>query len=352
MYDVEDVELIIDAAEATSEREKIKLKADLRKRIDGGFVDPHELPAMYQWYVVNARLAQHKYSDWTGWHFRSEWSEAISYGNCKLPKWNGEFWPPVGDGEAPVLLVLGEQGLGDEVMFLSLMPEVLVRVGRNVVYEGDPRLTGLVSRAFGIPMRGRLPLNTPRDRVSAFVPLAGLAPMFRRERKHFPGKPYFRALPELIERWMPIVSGMTGLSWRGRTGSCMPEELMLPGTVYCNLQYDAAPEEVPPGVFTPDIDLREDVENVCAILMCLTGAVCVPVSVSHFAGALGVPCDVVIQPRKSGSIDPMFNWRFGLDGRCDWHRSVRVWPNIEIYRREYGADLAEISRTEPQAARI
>ena len=45
------------------------------------------------------------------------------------------------------LLVWGEQGLGDEIMFASMVPD-LVDKGLNVVLECDARLVGLFSQSF------------------------------------------------------------------------------------------------------------------------------------------------------------------------------------------------------------
>ena len=57
-----------------------------------------------------------------------------------LPRWNGE---PI-DGP---LLVSGEQGLGDQILFASMLPDLAARV-REVTVEVEPRLVPLFARSF------------------------------------------------------------------------------------------------------------------------------------------------------------------------------------------------------------
>ena len=58
------------------------------------------------------------------------------------------------------LVVLAEQGLGDEIMFASCLPDALARVGHLIV-ECEPRLAALYRRSF--PQATVLPTRREQD---------------------------------------------------------------------------------------------------------------------------------------------------------------------------------------------
>src|SRR6185312_7386645 len=62
----------------------------------------------------------------------------------KAPRWNGE---PV---EGMKLLLVGEQGLGDEFMFANILPDVIRNLGPDgkLQIAVDPRLVALFQRSF------------------------------------------------------------------------------------------------------------------------------------------------------------------------------------------------------------
>ena len=67
-----------------------------------------------------------------------------------------------------------------------------------------------------------------------------------------------------------------------------------------------------------------------AIIDNLERVVTVPTSVVHFAGALGIPTDV-ISVLGSGEVQNAVNYRFGMPGdtKMRWHDSVKVYRSIK-----------------------
>jgi hypothetical protein len=64
-----------------------------------------------------------------------------------LPEWDGEA------ADLKTVLVTAEQGVGDQIMFASLIPELaakLARAGGKVVLEAEPRLVPLFARSFPV----------------------------------------------------------------------------------------------------------------------------------------------------------------------------------------------------------
>ena len=57
------------------------------------------------------------------------------------PEWSGEIL------EGRSILVFAEQGIGDQVMFMSLLPD-LIRICDNIFVECDARLVRLFQRSF------------------------------------------------------------------------------------------------------------------------------------------------------------------------------------------------------------
>lgn len=288
-------------------------------------------PKEWMFRLCATRILRGDYSDWTGWEYRSQF--AIDSYRPELPnkRWRLE---KVGS-----LAVLGEQGVGDEILFASCIPDVMA-LGVDVRLDCDPRLVSIFSRSFGcraeprddIVNRGNSQYLTGKREEDALIPLADLPRLFRKSLADFPGTPYLKPDPEKVEKWKHL-RGRTGIAWRGRRGLFNPKELMeaagLENPVV--LQYDAWPYEAE-GMEIPDCDLRNDLEDVLGICANLSKVVTVPQTIVHFTGPIGVPVEVVIPPVKSSRINDQIQYRYGLRPTMDWYRSVKVFQSMNEYR--------------------
>ena len=72
------------------------------------------------------------------WRLRTPQVQLVPF---PQPRWHGQ---PLPQG---TLLVHGEQGIGDEILFASCLPEVVTKVGK-CVFVCDPRLSTLMARSF------------------------------------------------------------------------------------------------------------------------------------------------------------------------------------------------------------
>jgi hypothetical protein len=278
------------------------------------------------------RLLRGDYSDWTGWEYRNEW--AVSSYDPAVPnrRWRRE---PV-----KTLAILGEQGIGDEIMFGSCVPELL-SLGIIPSIECDPRLVPVFKRSFGCEARPRTDLdrNNPsairylfqKRTEDAFLPIGDLPRLFRKSRSDFPGNPFLHPLPEMVEKWRAY-RGRTGLAFRGRRGQFLPEDFAVKDPV-C-LQYDAWGHETE-GMEVPPTDLRNDVEDLLGICANLAKVVTVPQTIVHIAGAIGTRVDVVIPPVTSGRVRDQFQYRYGLENgrRMAWYGSVKVFQSLGEWKR-------------------
>lgn len=278
---------------------------------------------------------------WDGWEFRSDYAATCWHeGNARLglPMWDGR---PVEH-----LLVLAEEGIGDEVLFMSLLPEALVRCPK-VTVECDPRLESVLRRSFPrtetVARKGtltaiRLWLESLQARPTAWILMGDVARWFRKDRSHFPGRPYLRPDPSRVTQ-LEHLRGRVGVSWQGNHGRYDPDILISTiqsngsgktGTIATplNLQYDAQTSKAS----EPGIDLKNDLEGLIALCSVLSRVVSVSTSIAHIAGSVGCPVDLIHAPNGSGGKNDMdiLNWKWP-EGKTPWYGSARVFRNLKQY---------------------
>ncbi len=243
------------------------------------------------------------------------------------------------------ILVIGEQGLGDEVMFASAIPDAL-RVAKKLVYVGDQRLQRLFSASF--PEAEVMELTSgaaAKLEVDRVIAVGSLPAIFRTREQDFPGAPYLRPRAEVVAGWArrlgPAAGRLrVGLSWRGGspvTGQgarSVPLEALgpildLPGCEFVSLQYGEVEAEVAafnagwanPVRCFPAEDIR-DLEDLAAVLENLDVVVSVQTTLAHLAGAVGRPCLAMIPANPA--------WRYGASGpTMPWYGSVRLFRQAE-----------------------
>jgi hypothetical protein len=89
-------------------------KRKFRKWIERG--EFHRLKPLFLYRYCCARMHLGDYSDYTGWEWRNEdgWAAKMLFEPQPLPRWDG--------GYVERLWIIGEQGVGDEVLYASLIP--------------------------------------------------------------------------------------------------------------------------------------------------------------------------------------------------------------------------------------
>lgn len=62
---------------------------------------------------------------------------------------------------------------------------------------------------------------------------------------------------------------------------------------------------------------------------------CVPNTLAHIAGVMGVPCEVIMTPGQ-GEVNNAINWRWGQleDRTMRWHPSIRIYRNENQWKHE------------------
>lgn len=286
------------------------------------------LPTEWQWRVCTARI-QLGYLDWRGWQWRNPRS---GMDNFDFPKWDLglPLYPYESSCKEPEkvgkLLVYGEQGVGDEVMFAQTFNEVLPYAD-EVIVECEPRLEDIFSRSFPkLKFHGRKDLRDADwiDHADAKVLMGELVARFRRSKGSFLPGGYLIPDKEKVAYWKTwleenVEKPWVGYSWAGRQGF-----LDFSKEGWINLQY--GDWEIPEGLVTPPIDLKEDLEDVFAIVFNLDKVVSVANTLVHMAGSLNVKTECILTPGE-GQVNNAINYRFGMGNKILWHPSVDVYRN-------------------------
>jgi tetratricopeptide (TPR) repeat protein len=266
------------------------------------------------------KLAQKKWREgFDGFRhtLRTKWRKEWAYGDSK--EWNGET--------DAVVMVTGEQGLGDEIMAASMIPDA-AKACSTFIFDCDARLAPLFKRSF--PHVWVTPTRRERDVVLPVVPthhksLFGLGELFRQDDDQFHRKPYLIPNPEDVEMFKARWRGkkVTGLAWSGglpRTGkepraaglkSFLP--LMKKGGEFLSLQYTDDTAEVEAlerdhGIKVhrlPWVTQGQDMDLLASLIASLDSVVGVHTTSLHLASAMGVPTTTLVH-RGSG-------WRYAPD---------------------------------------
>lgn len=258
--------------------------------------------------------------------------EEREYGSM-LPRWS----PFMGPNETVV--VYGEQGIGDEILFASCIPDLMAKA-ENVIIETMPRLVGVFSRSFpGARVYGTRYDKHPRwlswEKPTSKTSVGQLPRWFRNSNEDFPGTPYVTPNPDMKFMVRGLLSQLPrkpkiGVAWSGGTVVTQWQERRLDiaelmkafkgiDAEFISLQHTIEDGETPEDhgvrVF-PMITHRElDYEWTMALLSELDLVVSVPTAVVHAAGAIGTPTLVLLNDHAQ--------WRCG-GPTMPWWNSVEV----------------------------
>ncbi|MDH4028292.1 MAG: tetratricopeptide repeat protein, partial [Nitrospirota bacterium] len=273
-----------------------------------------------------------------GWR-EYEWrllEEAAPVQLDHLPRWDGS---PLKD---KTLFIYYEQGIGDEIMFASCLPD-LSAAGGKYIMECDERLVPLFSRSF--PGAMFIPHLKPGDEIphaDMKTAIGSLPLFFRPDLSSMPQQRSYLVPDETkAGMWRARFNGLgsglkVGISWRGgaqerikRIRSMSPEQwsgiFSIPGAHFINLQYGDCSQELKElretrGVTIhdwEDADPLKDLDNFAAQIAALDLVISVDNSTVHMAGALGIPVWALL----SEACD----WRWMRDVEdTPWYRSVRL----------------------------
>lgn len=288
-------------------------------------------------------LARGDYAE--GWK-EYDWRWKIDAYNTPVRR----FAAPVWQGEAragQTILLHGETGLGDTLMFVRYAPLVAER-GASVVLECQPQLKSLLATAKGVAQT--MAQGEPLPAFDAHIPFIALPRVLATTLETIPWSgAYVRADPARVSAWRSRISSdpgrlKVGLAWatnpenpssrkRSLTLDTFAPLAALTQLELYSLQKGAAAAELagaPRGLQITDLgsELR-DFSDTAAVASLLDLVITVDTSVAHLAGAMGLPTWVVL------SYSP--DWKYHL------RRSDNPWyPTMRLFRQPSEGDWAAV----------
>lgn len=231
------------------------------------------------------------------------------------------------------LLLVGEQGLGDEILFAGLVPDLLRALGPQgqLTLAVAPRLQSLMQRSFpdvrvtyhhtvedGGRVRRSVPQVDPSD-IDGWAPMGLPLARLRPALSAFPSAPgYLVPAPERVAVWRERLDTLgpgpkIGFTWkslktlpsRSRFFPQLEDWRALfelsGGPALVLLQYGAAGDELDriermtgrPVWVPPGLDLKDDLDDVAALCAALDIVVGPANCTTNIAGALGVPLGLI-----------------------------------------------------------
>lgn len=306
-----------------------------------------------------ARLLMGDYAGgWTDYELRQTSMDYPRRANPNaFPRWDGT--PLAGR----TILVDSEQGLGDEMMFASCLPQIIEAAGHCII-ECDPKLEGLFRRSFpaATVYQAAPDRSVPPDIMARGIDVeiaAGSLPLFlRRGPGDFPRhKGYLRADPLRIAYWRERLAQLgpgikVGISWQGgvrKTNQPLRSMalerwlplLAVPDTRFVSLQYTSgASDEVAGMRARHEVNVVhwqqaiDDYEETAALICALDLMISVCTAAIHLGGALGRPVWVMAPYSPE--------WRYGFAGDAmPWYPSVRLFRQTAL--GEWGPVLARVT---------
>jgi hypothetical protein len=268
-----------------------------------------------------------------GWaQYETRWNYEHLAGqlpNYAQPRWTGQ------DVKDKTVLVVGEQGHGDNIQFVRFIGDIAQR-GAKVVLVLNPRLRPLIISP-SIPTI--LVDGDPLPEFDYWIPIMSIPRVIGSTVENIASVQYYlTADAQLQKDWQTILGPKNrlrvGFCWSGRRDTWinrhkgMPFETMLelikrnPGYEWVNLQCDCTAEEeaelMANGVRAYPGAIKSFADSA-ALLMHMDVVLSVDTAVAHLAGALGRPVWVMLSQYA-------LDWRWLLD-RDDspWYSTARLF---------------------------
>jgi|GEM_PF-133993 len=253
------------------------------------------------------------------------------------------------------VFVSAEQGLGDEVLFASILPDLLREIGPEgkLGVAVESRLVPLFRRSFpeahitrhhttkhnGLVVRLFPEMPEWKD-YDTWAVMGDFLGHYRPRIESFPASnPFLTPDPERVSYWKSQLDGLNsrpkiGILWKSLIKHARRDRYYSPfaqwedilrteGVQFVNLQYGDTSEELALAkemgldIWTPPgIDLKNDLDDLCALCVAMDCILCPANATSNIAGAAGATVWLLSPERSWTSL--------GTD-HFPWYPSTRVF---------------------------
>ena len=267
------------------------------------------------------------------------------------PFQNREIWAGQKDKK---IVLWKEQGIGDDIIFLSLVPEAF-KISKTLSVYIDPRLMSICTRSMpGINFKKYTPGNFDGEEFDYHSPMGSLPRLFRNSEKDFERviRGYLKADPKRVELLRDELGlkgkKVVGISWKSvKATNKLKKSMELRD--FCkafkdlditlvNLQYGDVDKEIrefkkETGIEVlqcASVDNRDDLDGLAALIEVCDLVVSTSNVTIHLAGALGKETWVLL---------PYVAHFWWLLDRTD-----SIWyPSLKLYRQKKFGDWESIT---------
>jgi len=290
-------------------------------------------------------------------------------------------WTLDAEVQGKTILVFGEQGLGDEIVFANTLPDLIADIGSEgrVILAVEPRLVSLFQRSFpqievGPHDTGKVDHYDVRlarfvgdgAHIDLWVPIGSLLRKYRAKIDAFPDTAGFlKADPDRVAHWRRELAAISsnpkiGLLWKSLKNDAGRQRfysafddwapvLTRPNLTFINLQYGDCAAEIADAearfgveIWNPPFDLRRDLDEVAALACALDLTIGPSNATTNIVGACGAPL-WLLQPPGA--------WpQLGTD-RYPWYPQARVFiapsmtrwaETLQTVAEALGAEFPEV----------
>ena len=251
------------------------------------------------------------------------------------------------------IIVLAEQGVGDEIMFSGCIPDIMKHSPHKLFLECNARLKPLFERSFPsihIYEKSRAHdfswINKHVD-PDYYIPIGSLPKFFRNSVEQFPKRDSF-LVPnlQLVEKWnqrlAELQDGLNiGISWQGgkekkiidikSTTLADWKPLLAMQANFINLQHGDTSKQIAEVCADENIQIHDwedndplkDLDNQAALISTLDLVISVSNATIHLSGAVGTPTWVMLDTNQSW---PMMR---------TFEHSTPLYQSVRLFRKHY-----------------
>jgi len=289
--------------------------------------------------------------DFSGGWVGNEWRWRSRGFNSLALKTSKNIWH--GKNLSGPLYIWAEQGIGDQVLYASMLNEVC-SLAPLLTVSLDAKLISVFHRSFPqCNFVDKMQLQA-EERYESQIPIGSIGQFFRRNIEDFKRSPqkYLLANDCLVKKLKQsslFSQKITcGISWKSNNPTVgSKKSLSLHGLSsllglnevnFINLQYGDTQVEVRAAKDAldvhlenvPDIDLFDDIEGLLAVIEACDIVVTTSNSTAHFSGAIGKET-LLLLPYSAGK----FWYWHDLDGKSLWY------PSIKVFRQKKQGDWSQ-----------
>jgi tetratricopeptide (TPR) repeat protein len=316
-------------------------------------LDPEYVDAYWNKALCMLHLGDFK-SGWPLYEWRWKRDKSISGEpiTTTKPMWSGE--------SDKTIFLWSEQGVGDEIMFASLVPE-LQQTSMHVILHCDKRLVPLFKRSF----MGNISFCNDRDTVDEnsydfHIPMGSLPLILRPTLSSFKkgSQAYLKCQQSKADALKSTLLGkqkeiLVGISWLSKSkipGAIqrnvdlaeIAQHLNKPNIKLVNLQYGDVSGEIKSlkdnqnidVIQVEEIDNKNDIDGLAALIMACDHIVTIDNATVHLASALGAKTKLLLPINHE--------WRWGLEPKTSyWYDSLELYRQKQL--NDWETNLKSIS---------